>query len=92
MSASHISAEARPAESVPDTQSSPAIAVSGLSHYFGRGPLRKQILFDVTFEIARGEVVILMGPSGSGKTTILTLVGGLRSAQEGSLKILGQEL
>ncbi|MEM9157200.1 MAG: DevA family ABC transporter ATP-binding protein [Cyanobacteria bacterium P01_F01_bin.33] len=70
----------------------PAIAVCGLNHYFGRGQLRKHILFDVTFEIARGEVVILMGPSGSGKTTILTLVGGLRAAQEGSLKVLGQEL
>jgi putative ABC transport system ATP-binding protein len=34
----------------------------------------------------------MTGPSGSGKTTLLTLMGGLRSAQEGSLKILGQEL
>jgi len=31
-------------------------------------------------------------PSGSGKTTLLTLVGALRSAQEGSLRVLGQEL
>ncbi|MEO1134013.1 MAG: DevA family ABC transporter ATP-binding protein [Cyanobacteria bacterium J06639_1] len=91
MSASPIPAEARPAESVPQ-ETSPAIAISGLNHYFGRGQLRKQILFDVSFEIARGELVILMGPSGSGKTTILTLVGGLRSAQEGSLNLLGQEL
>ncbi len=34
----------------------------------------------------------MTGPSGSGKTTLLTLVGGLRSVQEGSLKILGQEI
>lgn len=34
----------------------------------------------------------MTGPSGSGKTTLLTLVGGLRSAQEGSLTILGQEM
>lgn len=34
----------------------------------------------------------MTGPSGSGKTTLLTLMGGLRSAQEGSLKILGQEI
>jgi putative ABC transport system ATP-binding protein len=37
-------------------------------------------------------VVILKGPSGSGKTTLLTLMGGLRSAQTGSLKVFGQEL
>ncbi|PHJ67370.1 hypothetical protein VF14_00510 [Nostoc linckia z18] len=34
----------------------------------------------------------MMGPSGSGKTTLLTLIGGLRSVQEGSLKVLGFEL
>jgi putative ABC transport system ATP-binding protein len=34
----------------------------------------------------------MTGPSGSGKTTLLTLMGGLRSAQSGSLTILGQEM
>jgi putative ABC transport system ATP-binding protein len=34
----------------------------------------------------------LTGPSGSGKTTLLSLMGGLRSAQQGSLRILDQEL
>lgn len=68
------------------------ISVSGLSHWFGRGELRKQILFDVSTEIQAGEIVIVTGPSGSGKTTMLTLVGALRSAQEGSVRILGEEL
>src|SRR5262245_61457702 len=68
------------------------IAVENLSHYYGSGDLRKQILFDVTTEIGAGEIVIVTGPSGSGKTTLLTLVGALRSAQEGSLRVLGQEL
>jgi putative ABC transport system ATP-binding protein len=36
--------------------------------------------------------VIVTGPSGSGKTTLLTLIGALRSTQEGSLRVLGQEL
>lgn len=34
----------------------------------------------------------MTGPSGSGKTTLLSLIGGLRSVQEGSLKFLGEEL
>ena len=34
----------------------------------------------------------MTGPSGSGKTTLLTLVGALRSGQEGSLKVLGKEM
>ena len=70
----------------------PAIIVEHVNHYYGSGALRKQILFDVSTEIRSGEIVILTGPSGSGKTTLLTLIGALRSAQEGSLRVLGQEL
>jgi putative ABC transport system ATP-binding protein len=69
-----------------------AISISNLNHYFGHSSLRKQVLFDVNLQIERGEIVILTGPSGSGKTTLLTLMGSLRSAQEGSLKVLGHEL
>jgi len=68
------------------------ISVQGLNHAFGKGNLRKQILFDISTEIPQGEIVIVTGPSGSGKTTMLTLVGALRSAQEGSVRVLGQEL
>jgi putative ABC transport system ATP-binding protein len=68
------------------------ISAQNLNHYFGQGDLRKQVLFNINLDIYAGEIVIMTGPSGSGKTTLLTLMGGLRSAQEGSLKILGQEL
>lgn len=72
--------------------STPVIALQHLNHYFGSGQLRKQILFEVSTQIYPGEIVIMTGPSGSGKTTLLTLIGALRSAQEGSLVVLGQEL
>lgn len=77
-----------------NTGNSPGIAISiqNLDHYFGHGQLCKQVLFDINLEINSGEIVIMTGPSGSGKTTLLTLVGGLRSAQSGSLQVLGQEL
>jgi putative ABC transport system ATP-binding protein len=68
------------------------ISVQGLSHSFGSGSLRKQILFDITTDIPEGEIVIVTGPSGSGKTTMLTLVGALRSTQQGSVRVLGEEL
>lgn len=68
------------------------IAIENLNHYFGAGALRKQALFDINLDIKAGEIVIMTGPSGSGKTTLLTLMGGLRSAREGSLKILGREI
>ncbi|OWY66646.1 ABC transporter [cyanobacterium TDX16] len=70
----------------------PVIAVQNLNHYYGKGTLRKQTLFDINLEINAGEITLVTGASGSGKTTLLTLIGGLRSVQEGSLKILGKEL
>ena len=70
----------------------PIIAIKNLNHYYGKGALKKHILFDINLEIYSGEIVIMTGPSGSGKTTLLSLIGGLRSVQEGSLKFLGEEL
>ncbi|NMG10714.1 DevA family ABC transporter ATP-binding protein [Brasilonema sp. UFV-L1] len=70
----------------------PVISAQNLNHYFGEGALRKQALFDINLDIYSGDIIIMTGPSGSGKTTLLTLMGGLRSAQQGSLKILGQEM
>ena len=68
------------------------IAIQNLNHYFGQGLLRKQVLFDISLEIQLGEIVIMAGPSGSGKTTLLTLIGGLRSVQEGCLHFADYEL
>jgi putative ABC transport system ATP-binding protein len=70
----------------------PVVSITNLNHYFGKGSLRKQVLQDISLEIGQGELIIMTGPSGSGKTTLLTLMGGLRSPQEGSLKVLGEEL
>lgn len=69
-----------------------AVQIRGLDYYFGRGDLRKQVLFDINLDLPRGQIVIMTGPSGSGKTTLLTLIGALRSAQRGSLQVLDREL
>ena len=70
----------------------PHIALEGVSYSYGKGALKKQILFDIGTRIDAGQIVILTGPSGSGKTTLLTLIGALRSAQVGSVRVLGREL
>lgn len=69
-----------------------AVRVSELNHSYGSGELAKQVLFDNHLELARGEIVIMTGPSGSGKTTLLTLIGALRTVQNGSLRVAGHEL
>ncbi|WP_375495987.1 ATP-binding cassette domain-containing protein [uncultured Nostoc sp.] len=68
------------------------IEMHNINHYYGKGSLRKQTLFDINLTVKSGEIVILSGPSGSGKTTLLTLIAGLRSIQQGSIKILGTEI
>jgi putative ABC transport system ATP-binding protein len=69
-----------------------AIRIRRLQHYYGEGENRKQILFDNSLDIRRGEIVIMTGPSGSGKTTLLTLIGTLRKVQAGRLEVLGHKL
>jgi putative ABC transport system ATP-binding protein len=70
----------------------PLIALRHVNHWFGQGEARKHALKDISLDIHPGQIVICTGPSGSGKTTLLTMLGGLRSCQDGSLRILGQEL
>jgi putative ABC transport system ATP-binding protein len=68
------------------------IQIRDLSHFFGDGETRSQVLFGNRLEVMPGEIVIMTGPSGSGKTTLLTLISGLRTVQDGSVKVLGREL
>lgn len=70
----------------------PIVHVRGVGHSFGRDENRKRVLHDNNLDLMPGEIVIMTGPSGSGKTTLLTLIGALRSVQEGSIRALGQEL
>jgi putative ABC transport system ATP-binding protein len=68
------------------------ITVEHLDHAFLEAGLPKPVLHDINLCVHAGEIVILTGPSGSGKTTLLTMLGGLRAAQCGRLRILGAEL
>ena len=70
----------------------PVVRVRALNHYFGRAENRKRVLSDNNLDLFPGEIIIMTGPSGSGKTTLLTLIGALRSVQEGSVMSLGWNL
>jgi putative ABC transport system ATP-binding protein len=68
------------------------VRIEGLNHTFGSGEVSQQVLFDLDLTVKAGELVILTGASGCGKTTLLTLIGALRTVQQGSATVLGQEL
>jgi putative ABC transport system ATP-binding protein len=68
------------------------VAIEQVSYTYQDAFIKREILKDIDLSIGSGEIVILTGPSGSGKTTLITLIGALRAAQSGSIKIFGQEL
>ena len=69
-----------------------AVVVDNLSHAFGQGEMRRAVLQNISFSIEPGDVVLLTGPSGCGKTTLLTLIGALRTVQQGEVSVLGESL
>ena len=69
-----------------------AVMIRDLDYAFGLGEARKQVLFDISLDLAPGEFAIMTGPSGSGKTTLLSLTGALRRPQGGTLRALGHDL
>lgn len=54
------------------------------------GRERRTVLDDVTFDLGRGELVVVRGPSGSGKTTLLAIVGGMLSPTSGEVFLDGE--
>jgi putative ABC transport system ATP-binding protein len=70
----------------------PLVVASGIQYHFGEGDQRTQVLFDNQIQVGPEQLLIMTGPSGSGKTTLLTLIGALRSVQEGNLRVLGRDL
>jgi branched-chain amino acid transport system ATP-binding protein len=79
-----LDAAARKPDAAPET----ILAVRRLRAFYGRA----QILFDISLEAARGEVVALMGRNGAGKSTTLKAIMGLVEASAEALVFKGQDI
>jgi peptide/nickel transport system ATP-binding protein len=72
----------------PDRPREVILSVEGLNVFYGR----KHVVHDVSFDLAKAEVVALVGESGSGKTTISRSVGGLHKDWTGTINFEGDSL
>jgi phospholipid/cholesterol/gamma-HCH transport system ATP-binding protein len=63
------------------------VSIEGLSKSFGRS----EVLKNVTFSVAPGEIFVLMGPSGSGKSVLLKHIVGLEQPSAGRVTVAGRD-
>ncbi|GKS89197.1 ABC transporter ATP-binding protein [Acidovorax sp. SUPP2539] len=66
----------------------PLLEVSGLNAWYGAA----HILFDVSLQVRRGEVVALMGRNGAGKSTTFKAIMGLLARRQGRVDFLGRPI
>ncbi len=81
---------------IPKTDEAPSIvdsppaaaSVIGISKRFGK----TSVLENISFNVAEGEVLVLLGASGSGKTTILRIIAGLEMPYTGKVMLHGKDV
>ncbi|MGA9600472.1 MAG: ABC transporter ATP-binding protein [Methylocystis sp.] len=67
------------------TATVPALSVKNLSHAYGA----RKALDDVSLNVARGALAVLLGLNGAGKSTLFSLATGLYGARKGAVEIMG---
>ena len=65
------------------------LRVKNLKKSYGEGSNRLEVLKGIDFSVEKGNICVLLGPSGCGKSTLLNIIGGIDTADSGSIIIDG---
>ncbi len=68
------------------------LQIEEINKSYGSGDSLAKVLNGISLDIERGELCVLLGPSGSGKSTLLNIIGGIESADSGSIVIDGSAI
>ena len=70
----------------------PYIEFKSVNKIYHMGEVEIKALNKASFEIEKGELVVILGPSGAGKTTCLNILGGMDSATSGKVMVDGKDI
>ena len=68
------------------------LEIKNLKKYYGKGDSLVKALDDVSFDVYKGEMLVLLGNSGCGKSTLLNIIGGMDSSTDGHVLINGEDI
>ena len=68
------------------------VSFRDVSKIYRSGEVEIRAVDDISFEIQKGEFVVIVGPSGAGKTTVLNMLGGMDACSEGTILVDGSEV
>ena len=68
------------------------VKLDKVSKIYKMGEVEIRAVDEISFEIAKGEFVVIVGPSGAGKTTVLNILGGMDTASRGIVQVDGRNI
>ena len=68
------------------------VKLENVSKIYGTGEVKIVAVDGISFEIAKGEFVVIVGPSGAGKTTVLNILGGMDKPTSGKIYVDGRNI
>ena len=68
------------------------LEIKNLKKYYGKGDSLVKALDDVSFDIYKGELLVLVGNSGCGKSTLLNIIGGMDAPTSGEVILNGESV